>query len=152
MREIPFSIPVSGVVRIDGDSATIIVNKAETIISLEAGAQAGKRLSLGPGRSMFDVILESARELIERRGFNRFSAPELYSVALENFPALKRGSFMSRVIASTPNHPSYKHHTSQRDYLSRVGPGLFALNDEYRFNTASDGSSIYQNRLGNLKK
>ena len=115
MREVSFSIPVSGVVRIDGGSATIIVNRAETIISFEAEAEAGKRFSLGPGRSTFDVILESARELVQNRAFNRFSAPELYSVA-------------------------------RRDYLSRIGPGLFALNDQYKFDKAPDGSAIYNNR------
>jgi len=146
MREVSFSIPVSGVVRIDGGSATIIVNRAETIISFEAEAEAGKRFSLGPGRSTFDVILESARELVQNRAFNRFSAPELYSVARRDYPALKRGSFMSRVIASTPNHPSYKHHKYGRDYLSRIGPGLFALNDQYKFDKAPDGSAIYNNR------
>jgi hypothetical protein len=139
MKELPFSIPISGVIRMDGDSVTIIVNRAETNISLETGAPPGKRISLEAGKTMYDVILEAAREIVREQGFNRFSAPELYSVALVKYPKLKRGSFWSRVIACTPNHPSYKHHVSRRDYFSRIGPGLYELNDRYIEDVTPDG-------------
>jgi len=138
MREVPFSIPVSGVVRIDGDQATIIVNRAETIISLWPEKVSGKRALLEAGKTMYDVILETAQELVLNKGFNRFSAPELYYEALGKYPGLKRGSFMSRVIACTPNHSSYKHYTSKRDYFSHIGPGLFNLNDQYRADRTAD--------------
>ena len=138
MKEIPFSIPVSGVVHINGESVTIVVNKAETIISLTPEAAPGKRLSLEPGRTMYDIILETAREVVRRKEFNRFSAPELYYEALEKYPGLKRGSFMSRVVACTPDHSSYKHYTSIRDYFSHIGPGLFKLNEQYRVEKTVD--------------
>ena len=138
IKELPFSIPISGVIRINGDSIAIIVNRAETNISLETGAVPGKRISLGNGKTMYDVILETAREIIRRKGFNRFSAPDLYSVAREKYPGLKRGSFMSRVIACTPDHPSYRHHKSRRDYLSRIGTGLYWLNEQYTTDRTSD--------------
>ena len=138
MKEIPFSIPVSGVVRIDGDQATIIVNRAETTISLWPETVPGKRIPLEPGKTMYDVILEIAQEHVLNKGFNRFSAPELYYEALQKYPGLKRSSFVSRVIACTPNHSSYKHYTSKRDYFSRVGPGLFELNDKYKADRTAD--------------
>ena len=138
MKEIPFSIPVSGVVRIDEDQATIIVNRAETTVSLWPERAPGKRALLELGKTMYDVILETAREVVQRKGFNRFSAPELYYEALEKYPGLKRSSFMSRVIACTPNHRSYKHYTSKRDYFSRIGPGLFELNDQYKADKTTD--------------
>ena len=138
MKEIPFSVPVSGVVRINGDSITIIVNKAETNISLTPENQKGKHISLEPGQTLYDVILEVAREVVRKKGFNRFSAPELYQEALVKYPELKRNSFITRVIACTPNHSSYKHYVSKRDYLSYIGPGLYGLNDEYRLDRTSD--------------
>jgi len=131
LREFPFSIPVSGVIRMDGGSIVITVNRAETTISLEAEGESQKRTWLEAGKTMYDVILETAREVIRRNGFNRFTAPELYSVALEKYPDLGRGSFVSRVIACTPNHPSYKHHKSRRDYFSRIAPGLYWLDERY---------------------
>ena len=139
MKEVPFSVPVSGVVRINGDSITIIVNKAETNISLTPENQEGKHISsLEPGQTLYDVILEVAREVVRKKGFNRFSAPELYQEALVKYPELKRNSFITRVIACTPNHSSYKHYVSKRDYLSYIGPGLYELNDEYRLDRTSD--------------
>jgi len=138
MREVPFSIPVSGIIRIDGDVVTITVNKADTIVSLGPEVRLGGRISLEPGKTMYDIILETAREVVRRKEINRFSAPELFYVALEKYPGLKRGSFMSRVIACTPNHSSYKHYTSKRDYFSHIGPGLFKLNDQYRADRTAD--------------
>jgi hypothetical protein len=131
IRELPFSIPISGVIHMDKDLVTIIVNRAETNISLETGAAPGKRISFEPGQTMYDVILETAREIVRGKGLNRFSAPELYQAAREKYPGLKRGSFWSRVVACTPDHPSYRHHVSRRDYFSRIGPGLYELNDRY---------------------
>jgi len=150
IRELPFSIPISGVIRLDGESVTIIVNRAETNISLEAGVPPGKRISLEEGKTMYDVILEAAWEVIRRKGFNRFSAPELYSIALEKYPHLNRGSFTSRVIACTPNHPSYKHHKSRRDYFSHIGPGLYWLNEKYiRDETPNEDILQNQRKLSN---
>jgi len=131
MKEVAFSIPVSGVIRVNGDSVVIVVNRAETSISLETGAVPGARISLEEGMTMFDVILETAQAVISQKSSNRFSAPELYGAALEMYPGLKRGSFVSRVIAATPDHPSYKHHKSQRDFFSRIGPGLYRLKERY---------------------
>ena len=146
IRELPFSIPISGVIRMDEDSVVIIVNRSETNISLETGAPPGKRISLEDGKTMYDVILEAAREIVRGKGLNRFSAPELYQAALEKYPELKRGSFWSRVIASTPNHPSYRHHVSRRDYFSRIGPGLYELNDRYMVDRTSDEERTLSNR------
>ncbi len=146
MREVPFSIPVSGVVRIDGDLVTITVNRAETSVSLGPEVRLGGRISLEPGKTMFDIILETAREVVRQKGVNRFSAPELYHEALEKYGELKRSSFTSRVIACTPNHPSYKHYTSNRDYLSRIGPGLYELSDRYMEDVTQDGERTLLNQ------
>ena len=132
MREVPFSIPVSGIIHIDRDVVTITVNKADTIVTLGPEVRLGGRISLELGKTMFDIILETAREIVQRQGFNRFSAPDLYHEALEKYPDLKRNSFTSRIIACTPNHNSYKHHASKRDYLSYLGPGAYTLNDQYK--------------------
>jgi len=137
MREVPFSVPVSGIIRLDGNSVTVVVNRAETSVLLWPEAEPGKPITFGPGKTMYDVILEAAREVVRRKGVNRFSAPELFHEALDKYPALKRNSFTSRVIASTPDHSSYKHYASRRDYFSHIGPGLYKLNDAYRVDKVS---------------
>lgn len=82
--------------------------------------------------AMYDVILEAARTVVRNKRNNRFSAPELYDEALGKYPHLKRNSFMTRVIACTPDHPSYKHYNSRRDFLSHIGVEQYALNEKYR--------------------
>jgi hypothetical protein len=47
---------------------TIIVNRAETIISLETGVAPGKRISLGAEKTIYDVVLGAACEVIRRKG------------------------------------------------------------------------------------
>lgn len=146
MRELPFSIPISGVIRVDENLFTIIVNRGETTISLETGAAPGKRISLEAGKTMYDVILEAAREVVRRKGFNRFSTADLLDVARETHPTLKRASFTSRVIASTPDHPSYKHHVSRRDFFSKIGTGLYWLNEQYTADKATGNEQTVSNQ------
>jgi hypothetical protein len=146
MREVPFSIPVSGVIRIDGDEVTVTVNKADTTVVLGPEVRMGRRLFLESGKTMYDIILETAREIVQQKGFNRFSAPELYSAAREKYPQLKRGSFVSRVIACTPDHPSFKHYSSTRDYFSHIGTGLYRLNEKYMPEKISEQDIIQNQR------
>ena len=131
MQEISFSIPVSGIVQIDEGSITVIVNRAETSISFEPVKEEVGRLSLGKGRTLFDVILETAMEVVKGSVTEPFSAAELYHNALEKYPNLKRSTWNSHMIASAPNHPSYKHHGSHRDYFRYAGDGQYRIDPKY---------------------
>jgi len=148
LKEVPFSIPLTGVVRIDEDSVVVIVNKTETDISLSPVPPSHKRLFKEPGKTMFDVVLEAAREVVRKKGANRFSPPELYREALLKYPQLRRNSFMSRVIACTPNHNSFKHHASTREYLYYLAQGVYTLRDEYIKD--EDGTSITNTARSNF--
>jgi len=152
VKEIPFSIPVSGVVRIDEESVIIIVNKTETSISLSPVPPSGKRFFRERGKTMFDLVLEAAHRVVRRKGANRFSPPELYEEALKSYPDLKKNSFMARVIACTPNHNSYKHHASKRDYLSYLGPGVYSLNDQYKENQPSPHKIVVKNIINSKEE
>jgi hypothetical protein len=130
MQEIPFTVPVSGVVRIDEGSITITINRAETTVSFEPHEKQ-ERISLEKGRTLFDILLETAKELVRRTKENRFSAAKLYGVALERYPTLKRNSWGSHVIASAANHPSQRYYGSKRDYFRYLGDGTYRLKDMY---------------------
>jgi hypothetical protein len=131
MQEIPFSIPVTGILRMDGSVITVIVNRTATRVILETGKEAPERTIFEHGTTMFDILLESAREYVNRKTYNRFTGPDLFAVAREKYPDLKKRSFMARLTAATPNHPSYKHHLSHRDYFSRIAPGVYTLESKY---------------------
>ncbi len=131
MQEISFSIPVSGIIQIGEGSITIIVNRAETTISFEPVKEEAGRLSLGKGRTLFDVILETSIEVAKNSVTESFSAAELYHNAREKYPNLKRGTWSSHMIASAPNHPSHKHHGSHRDYFRYAGDGQYRLDPKH---------------------
>ena len=130
MQEIPFSIPVSGVVHIDEGSITITINRAETTVSFEPPKKQ-ERISLEKGRTLFDIVLETAQELFRTTNKNRFSAAQLYGIALKRYPTLKRNSWGSHVIASAANHPSQKYYGSRRDYFRYLGDGTYRLKQTY---------------------
>lgn len=131
MQEISFSIPVSGTIRIDEGSITITVNKAETTINFRPPIQKQERISLEKGKTMFDIVLETAQHFLEESDEGLFSAAAIYHEALEKHPNLKRNSWASHVIACAPNHPSHKHYGSRRDYFRYLGDGTYSLNIKY---------------------
>ena len=137
MREIPFSVPVTGIIRVDGNVVTVIVNRATTRVLLETGKESPQRMVFEPGTTMFDILLDSAREFLRRKTYNRFTGLDLFAIAREKYPDLKKRSFMSRLTAATPNHPSYKHHLSKRDYFSRIAPGIYTLEYKYQLKKAT---------------
>jgi len=138
LKEIPFSVPVSGVIKINGNIVTVIVNRAVTNVTLEAEAGSPERTVFEPGTNMFDILLASAQEFLRRRKYNRFTGLDLFAIARESYPGLNKRSFMSRVTAATPDHPSYKHHLSHRDYFSRIATGIYTLEKRYQPEDALD--------------
>jgi hypothetical protein len=130
MQEIPFSLPVSGVIKVDEDSIIITINGAETILNFQPPKKQ-ERISLGKGRTVFDIVLETALQEIRRTKENRFSAAQLYGVALERYPELKRNSWVGHVIASAPNHSSHQHFGAKRDYFRYLGNGTYSLKNTY---------------------
>ena len=131
MKEIPFSIPVTGIIRINGNVITVIVNRAVTNVTLDPVEESPERTVFEPGKTMFDIILESAQERLRRKEYNRFTGLDLFAIARETYPGLNKRSFMSRLTAATPNHPSYKHHLSHRDYFQRIVTGIYSLEYQY---------------------
>lgn len=131
MKEVAFSVPLTGIVRIDGNSVSIIVNRASTSVVLEAGGEAPGRTAFEPGTTMFDVLLDSAREFLRRKTYNRFRGSDLFTIARERYPTLNKRSFMTRLAAASPNHPSYKYHLARRDYFSRIATGIYSLENQY---------------------
>jgi len=132
--EIPFSIPITGVINLDGDTVTITVRGAETKVDVPFPTFSTQYSRLEPGKSMDSVILEAAREYIKTYNENRFTGPDLFAVALDKNSRLNRRSFLSRVVAVTPNHPSYHHFASGKDYFKRIDKGVYELNDRYKPN------------------
>jgi hypothetical protein len=131
MQEIAFSIPLSGLIRIEDGFITIKVNKADTMVRFETPTKKQERINLGQGRNLFDVVLETARAFVKYNE-NDFTGAQLYAEASKQYPELKRNSWTSHIIACAPNHPSHKHYGARRDYLRYHGNGKYSLDFKYQ--------------------
>ena len=144
MKEIPFSLAISGVVKVYEESIVITVNRTETVVRIELETKSRGRISFGDGRNMFDAVLEAAVAIVHESGDNKFTAAKLYHKALERYPELRRNSFASHVIASAPDHPSHQHFSVRRDYFSYRKNGWYLLNDRYiQEETGSHGTILH---------
>ena len=131
MRDVVFSIPVTGTLHIEGDTLRISVSETTITMKLEPDEEAPRKLMLEAGRTLFDVVLDVARSFVQETRTNEFTGAELYHIALGKYPELnlKRNSWGAHVISCAPNHPSYHHSTSRRKYFRYLGNGRYSLDE-----------------------
>ena len=130
MPEVAFSIPVTGIIQIQGDSLVIKINESAITMKLDMADEAGGKLKLERGKTLFDIVLDTAKSWVEESRTSQFTAAQLYHTALDRYPNLnlKRNSWGAHVISCAPDHPSYRNYTSKRNYFTYMGKGLYRLN------------------------
>ncbi len=124
------AIPVDNIIRVDGNSLTLTVGEYRLTLKIESiKPRPSGRLQLGRGQTLFDLVLDAARTFVKDTGESEFGAANIYHYATAKYPELsiKRNSWNSHVMSSTPNHPSYRHYTSHRKYFSYHGRGRYSL-------------------------
>jgi hypothetical protein len=132
MTEMPFTISLRGVVKVEAGKITISIGSTQTTINLEPSSKTDARSFMEKGQNLFDIMLKAARDLVASEGSDtRFSAADLFHLALEKYPLIKRNSWTSHVIASSSNHPSQKHYGVKKDFFYYEGNGTYKLNPEY---------------------
>jgi len=143
MAEPVSAIPGNDAIRIEGNSLTITVGEYKLTLKIEGPeAKPSGRLQLGQGQTLFDLVLDAARTFIKETGESEFGAADLYHRAEIRNPELsiKRSSWNSHVMSSTPNHPSYHHYTSHRKYFRYHGRGRYSLNPTLLHEATGTGS------------
>ena len=134
MAESISTIPGNDVIRIEGNSLTLRVGEYKLTLKIEGPeAKPSGRLQLGQGQTLFDLVLDAARTFVEETGESEFGAADIYHYATARNPELsiKRNSWNSHVMSSTPNHPSYRHYTSHRKYFRYHGRGRYSLDPTF---------------------
>lgn len=123
-------ISLNEVIGVEGNTLTFKVGEYKLSLKIE-GPEPKKvgRLQMEKGQTMFDLVLEAATTFVNTNKETEFGAAELYHIALEKHPDLdlRRNSWMSHVMSSSPNHPSYRHHTAHRKYFRYLGRGRYKL-------------------------
>lgn len=144
MTEIAFSIPVTGTIQIQGNSLVIKVNEATINMKMDMEDEVRGKLKLERGKTLFDIVLDTAKTWVATSGTSQFTAAQLYHEALDRYPNLnlKRNSWGAHVISSAPEHPSYGNYTSKRNYFTYMGNGLYRLS-AHVFTEASSGKDLF---------
>lgn len=123
-------IPGKDVIRVEGNSLAIRIGEYMLTLKIEGPeAKPSGRLQLGHGRTLFDLVLNAARTYAKDTGDSEFSAADLYHLAVKMNPdvSIRRNSWNSHVVSCAPNHPSYRHYTSHRDYFRYLDKGRYSL-------------------------
>jgi hypothetical protein len=131
MSEPTSDTPITDIIRIEDNSLILRVGEYQLTIKIEGPeARPSGRLKLERGQTMFDLVLDAARTFVKEIGDSEFSAADLYHIAVERNPGLniRKNSWNSHIVSSAPNHQSYRHYTSHRDYFRYLGRGKYSLN------------------------
>ncbi len=139
MSEAAFTIPVTGTIQIQGNSLVIKITEATINLKLDMPNEVGGKLKLERGKTLFDIVLDTAKTWVATSGTSQFTAAQLYHSALDRYPELnlKRNSWGAHVISSAPDHPSYRNYTSKRNYFTYMGKGLYRLSAHSTFEDSS---------------
>jgi hypothetical protein len=131
MSEPTSDTPITDIIRIEDNSLILRVGEYQLTVNIEGPeARPSGRLKLERGQTMFDLVLDAARTFVKEIGDSEFSAADLYHIAVERNPGLniRKNSWNSHIVSSAPNHQSYRHYTSHRDYFRYLGRGKYSLN------------------------
>lgn len=81
-------------------------------------------------RPQLSVVVKEAAIELYLGGEEEFSAADIFRQATLLYGgALNRQSLTLRVVGCTPNHSSFKHAVTKRDYLKHLDWGTYTLSD-----------------------
>jgi len=133
MDKFDFAITINMSLVFQKEIANVSIKNVElkpAIISIPLRLSAKRDVSMTEPKTtktLFDIVLETAKKYVEESKWPEFRAADLLRLARKTYPDLKRGSFSAHVIASAPNHTSYKHYSHGRDYFNYKGHGIYEL-------------------------
>lgn len=130
-----FVLMVSLDLKVEKDQAEIVVRDIKvkpSRVSLpvrEAPGRKRKVVRKRPGKSIHDIVLESARKVSRSVEEGVFSSVDLFKHAVRKYPDLNRKSFNTTVISAAPEHTSWKYYRNGKDYLVYLGKGKYRLKE-----------------------
>lgn len=130
-----FVLEVSLDLKVEKDQAEIVVKdimvkpSRVTMPVLKAPARKRKVLRNRLGKSIHDIVLESAKKVSRNVEEGVFSSVDLFRHAVRKYPDLNRKSFNTTVISAAPEHTSWKYYRNGKNYLVYLGKGKYRLRE-----------------------
>jgi len=134
-KSLKFVLMVNMALEINGDQAQVVVKdikvKPSTVsLPIEVvPAKKGKPAKKKVGKSIHEIVLESAKKVSKKADEGVFSSVDLFNVAIKRYPELNKKSFNTTVISAAPEHTSWKYYRNGKDYLVYLGKGKYKLKE-----------------------
>lgn len=134
-KSLKFVLMVNMALEITGDQAQVVVKdirvKPSTVsLPIEVvPAKKAKPAKKKAGKSIHDIVLESAKKVSKKADEGVFSSVDLFNVAIKRYPELNKKSFNTTVISAAPEHTSWKYYRNGKDYLVYLGKGKYRLKE-----------------------
>jgi len=134
-KSLKFVLMVNMALEINGDQAQVVVKdikvKPSTVsLPIEVfPAKQAKPAKKKVGKSIHEIVLESAKKVSKKADEGVFSSVNLFNVAIKRYPELNKKSFNTTVISAAPEHTSWKYYRNGKDYLVYLGKGKYKLKE-----------------------
>lgn len=130
-----FVLMVNMALKVKGDEAQFVIKNIKvkpSSVSLPVAPEPVKKKKTAkkkPGKSIHDIVLESAKKVSRSLDEGIFSSVDLFKQAVKKYPELNRKSFNTTVISAAPEHTSWKYYRNGKDYLVYLGRGKYRLRE-----------------------
>ena len=128
--EIDCAITINLKLTLEEDSAKVTINEVDlrpAIVKLPIQEILGQIEQIKEKKTYHQIILEVAQEFVSQTGNEVFTAADLFKIAKQKYPYVKRDVFYNRMMAAAPEHSSYVHLSGRKALLNFLGQGKYSL-------------------------
>ena len=128
--DIDFAITINLKLALGEDSAKVTIKEVDlrpAMVKLPTQEVGGQIGPIKEKKTYHQIIVEVAREFVGQTGNEVFTAADLFKIAKQKYPYVKRDVFYNRMMAAAPEHSSYVHLSGRKALLNFLGQGKYSL-------------------------
>jgi hypothetical protein len=116
--EIDCAITLNLKLTVEEDSAKVTIKEVDlrpAMVKLPIQEVVGQIEPIKERKTYHQIIVEVAQEFVSQTGNKVFTAADLFKIAKQRYPHIKRDVFYNRMMAAAPEHTSYVHLSGRKD-------------------------------------
>lgn len=128
--EIDCAITINLKLTLEKDSAKVTIKEVDlrpAMVKLPIQEVVGQIEPIKERKTYHQIIVEVAQEFVSQTGNKVFTAADLFKIAKQKYPHIKRDVFYNRMMAAAPEHTSYVHLSGRKAFLNFLGQGKYSL-------------------------
>ena len=128
--EIDCAITINLKLTLEKDSAKVTIKEVDlrpAMVKLPIQEVVGQIEPIKERKKYHQIIVEVAQEFVSQTGNKVFTAADLFRIAKQKYPHIKRDVFYNRMMAAAPEHTSYVHLSGRKAFLNFLGQGKYSL-------------------------